>query len=70
MKILMKSSKITTARLFFFFFLTCKPSIDGEREEDKGGIWGRGRGATVLGPNRCAVTALWKYHLSLAAKAA
>lgn len=41
-----------------------------KREEDKGGIWDRGRGATVLGPNHCAVTALWKYHLSLAAKAA
>lgn len=62
----MKSSKITTTRPFLF--LNLKASIDGKREEDKGGIWDRGRGATALGPNHCAVTALWKYHLSLAAK--
>lgn len=31
---------------------------------------GQGKGATIRGPNLCAVTALWKYHLFLAAKGA
>lgn len=40
-----------------------------ERRRQRGDL-GQARGAAVLGPNLCAVTALWKYHLFLAGKEA
>lgn len=65
---LMRSSNMANTHFFFSFFFS-KPSMDGKRRRQKGDL-GQGRRAAMPGPNLCAVTALWKYHLSLAAKGA
>lgn len=61
----MSSSNMATTH-----FLTYKLSIDGKKRSRLREDLGQGRGAAMLGPNLCAVTALWKYHLFLAAKGA
>lgn len=62
----MSSSSTTT----LFFFFTCKPSVGKKNRRRQREDLGQGRGAAILGPNLCAVTALWKYHLFHTAKGA
>lgn len=54
----------------FFFFLNLWVITSWKKRRRQKQDLGQGRGAAILGPNLCAVTALWKYHLFLAAKGA